>query len=155
MGSYRLLTYDADRARRAGMLIGDTVHDLEDEVAAHAAATGEATGFSGSTVYLAIQAWARSRPVLEAIADNPHTDGAPLSSVKLQAPLPHPGTVYCAAANYYDHAEEMGNPVDKDGLEPLYFLKAPTSIIGPGDPGRRCAVAATVGPENRFAMTES
>lgn len=40
----------------------------------------------------------------------------------------HPGKIVGIGRNYRAHAEELGNPVPD---EPVIFLKAPTSIIGP------------------------
>lgn len=46
----------------------------------------------------------------------------------LRAPIV-PGKVVCVGRNYRDHAAELGNPLP---VEPLIFLKAPSSVIGPG-----------------------
>ena len=54
-----------------------------------------------------------------------------ITDVILQTPLNNPGTIYCAGANYYDHAQEMGVSIEKDSIEPLFFLKSCGSIIGP------------------------
>jgi 2-keto-4-pentenoate hydratase/2-oxohepta-3-ene-1,7-dioic acid hydratase in catechol pathway len=51
--------------------------------------------------------------------------GTPLSEVELLAPLPRPGKILCAAGNY---AEEVDGPV----RPPFMFLKAATTVIGPG-----------------------
>ena len=53
----------------------------------------------------------------------------PLSSVRLLAPV-EPRKIVCVGRNYSAHAAELGNDVPK---EPLIFLKAPTSVIGPAD----------------------
>jgi 2-keto-4-pentenoate hydratase/2-oxohepta-3-ene-1,7-dioic acid hydratase in catechol pathway len=42
-----------------------------------------------------------------------------------------PGKVVGIGRNYRDHAAELGNPMPP---EPLLFLKAPSSVIGPGAP---------------------
>ena len=42
-----------------------------------------------------------------------------------------PGKVVGIGRNYKDHAAELGNPMPP---EPLIFLKAPSSVIGPGAP---------------------
>ena len=44
-------------------------------------------------------------------------------------PPVYPGKIVGIGRNYRAHAEELGNPVPD---EPVIFLKAPTSIIGPG-----------------------
>ncbi len=44
--------------------------------------------------------------------------------------LASPSKIVCVGRNYVDHARELGNDVPK---EPLLFLKAPTTLIGPGE----------------------
>jgi len=44
--------------------------------------------------------------------------------------LASPSKIVCVGRNYVDHAKELGNDVPK---EPLLFLKAPTTLIGPGE----------------------
>src|SRR4051812_11100986 len=67
--------------------------------------------------------------------------GTPLKKTKLAAPVPAPGVVFCAGANYKDHADNMarkqGKEPDPDphtqGLNPWHFQKAPRScVVGPG-----------------------
>ena len=55
----------------------------------------------------------------------------PLKSVRLLSPLPRPTKVLCVGLNYRDHAEETGQPIPK---VPIFFTKAPTSVIGPESP---------------------
>jgi 2-keto-4-pentenoate hydratase/2-oxohepta-3-ene-1,7-dioic acid hydratase in catechol pathway len=52
--------------------------------------------------------------------------GVPLSSVKLQAPLPKPGNIVCMAVNY------MENGTRKEPAPINAFHKAPTAILGHG-----------------------
>ena len=47
----------------------------------------------------------------------------------LLAPV-RPTKVVAIARNYAEHARELGNELPK---EPLFFLKPPSSVIGPGD----------------------
>jgi 2-keto-4-pentenoate hydratase/2-oxohepta-3-ene-1,7-dioic acid hydratase in catechol pathway len=54
----------------------------------------------------------------------------PRASTHLVAPV-EPSKVVCVGRNYAAHAAELGNVVPK---EPLLFLKAPSSIIGPDEP---------------------
>jgi 2-keto-4-pentenoate hydratase/2-oxohepta-3-ene-1,7-dioic acid hydratase in catechol pathway len=42
-----------------------------------------------------------------------------------------PGKIVGIGRNYHAHAAELGNPMPP---EPLIFLKAPSSLIGPGEP---------------------
>ena len=53
----------------------------------------------------------------------------PLTEIKLLAPAA-PSKIVCVGRNYREHAAEMGNPMPS---EPLLFLKAPSSIIGPNE----------------------
>ncbi len=67
----------------------------------------------------------------------------PLSSVRLETPVPWPNKVIAFPANYHAHIEEM-----KDGLISTFknggqgfFLKANSSLSGPADPIELPAVA--------------
>ena len=60
------------------------------------------------------------------LEDASASGGKPLSSVKLQAPLPKPGNIVCMAVNY------MENGTRKEPAPINAFHKAPTSILGPG-----------------------
>ncbi|MDT4967667.1 MAG: hypothetical protein QOJ64_2404 [Acidobacteriota bacterium] len=51
----------------------------------------------------------------------------PIAEVAILPPVA-PSKIVCVGRNYKDHAAELGNPVP---TEPLLFLKAPSSIIGP------------------------
>ena len=46
------------------------------------------------------------------------------------APIPRPGKVVCIGLNYSDHARESGLPIP---AEPIVFLKAPNTVVGPYD----------------------
>ncbi len=131
MASYKLASYKAsDGSARAGIVIDDTVYDLDAEAAAAGAA-----GFNGSRVRGVLENWPTAGPALRAISDNP--DGSvsqPLSETRLLAPVPRPSAIYCAGANYWDHAAEMGNTnIKKDEIEPFFFIKSGSVVIGPGD----------------------
>jgi 2-keto-4-pentenoate hydratase/2-oxohepta-3-ene-1,7-dioic acid hydratase in catechol pathway len=54
-----------------------------------------------------------------------------LESVKLEAPIQNPRKIICLGRNYAEHAKEGG--AEAPG-RPMLFCKAPTAIIGPGDP---------------------
>ncbi|MER7793003.1 fumarylacetoacetate hydrolase family protein [Streptomyces sp. NPDC097640] len=61
------------------------------------------------------------------LADRPRLCTAELD---WQPPLPHPGKIIGAPANYYDHIDEM--PDSATIVDWGLFLKAPTSVIGHG-----------------------
>src|SRR4051812_28213513 len=55
----------------------------------------------------------------------------PLADVALLAPIPRPPKIVCIGVNYADHAAEAGRALPR---WPSVFLKAPSCIIGPGEP---------------------
>ncbi len=65
---------------------------------------------------------------LPGIDDFPLEDEIPLSSANLEVPL-RPSKVVAIGRNYRAHAAELDNVVPE---RPLIFLKAPSSVIGPG-----------------------
>jgi 2-keto-4-pentenoate hydratase/2-oxohepta-3-ene-1,7-dioic acid hydratase in catechol pathway len=130
-----LLTYAKDGGARAGLLVGDQVLDLESALASYAKSTRQKPGFSGATTGSIFANWSKARPVLAAIAKAKSLRGVkvqPLSKTRLLPPLPDIGMIYCAGANYYDHAREMGVEVVKSKVNPFFFIKAGGStVIGP------------------------
>ncbi len=67
---------------------------------------------------------------LEAVQRQWNPDRHPaLDEVRLLAPVPRPGKIVGIGRNYADHAAETGSkPFEK----PRLFLKAPSSVVGPG-----------------------
>ncbi len=55
----------------------------------------------------------------------------PVSSVRLGPPVTNPSKMICLGLNYKDHAEEQDKKVPD---WPLIFAKAPSALIGDGDP---------------------
>ncbi len=55
----------------------------------------------------------------------------PVGDVRLHAPLLRPSKIVCVGLNYRAHAEEQGKQAPE---RPRLFLKAPSAIVGPGDP---------------------
>ena len=56
--------------------------------------------------------------------------GRVVTDARLLAPVA-PSKIVCVAANYRDHAAEMGRAVS---LQPKIFFKPPSALIGPGAP---------------------
>ena len=67
---------------------------------------------------------------LESFPSPRTVEAIPLSGVTLLAPVA-PSKIVCVGRNYREHAAELGNKMPD---EPLLFLKAPSSLIGNGDP---------------------
>ncbi len=65
----------------------------------------------------------------------------PLAQVRLTAPIPRPArNIFCVGKNYREHAQELQTAGLKGGGAeaipdlPIFFTKATTSVIGPGEP---------------------
>jgi 2,4-diketo-3-deoxy-L-fuconate hydrolase len=79
----------------------------------------------------ALNDWDHLEPVLREL--NP-ADGSPANEARLLAPLPAPGKLICAGANYRSHLQEMlGSGEVPAGFEPFFFILPATSIIGSGE----------------------
>ena len=134
--SYKLLSYQAGRDARAGVLVGDTVYDA-------AKITGHPTY---SSVLRVLDDWGRAKRLLAQAAKRiaggkSRAKGLPWKRVRLLAPVLYPGAVFCAGANYTDHMQEMARvqniPAEKDphelGLNPWHFIKTSrASVVGAG-----------------------
>ncbi len=79
-----------------------------------------------------IENWQHARSRVQDFARS--TQGDPLRSVKLLAPVPSPAHVFAAPANYQKHIGELGErAITKKGRsarEQGFFLKAPGSLVG-------------------------
>ena len=95
--------------------------------------------------------------------------------IRLCAPVPRPGKVYCMAVNYYDHATERIKDPDERKAEiqrlkslnldiPVIFQKQPTLVCGPEDPiikprnsdrlDYECELAAVIGKRGKYIPKE-
>ncbi len=74
---------------------------------------------------------------------------APLSDVKLEAPLPRPfRNLWCVGRNYHAHAKELRETVFKDSAKavdqwPIVFTKVPECVIANGETVRLPGAAAS------------
>lgn len=124
---------------RLGALRGESVVD----VAQLCDLEAEDCGCTGSVVALLScpECQAAARHVLSEAGDA--APALPLSQVRLHAPVPHPGKLFCLAGNYAAHIQEggRGELQAADRATPRIFLKPSTNTVcGPGDPiviGRR------------------
>ncbi len=134
--TYKLLSYQAGRDARAGVLVADTVYDA-------AKATGEP---AYASVLGVLEDWTTAKRLLaqtakRLAAGTGRAKGVPLTRARLLAPVLYPGAMFCAGANYRDHMQEMARvqnlPPEKDphelGLKPWHFIKTSrASVVGPG-----------------------
>ena len=118
---------------RAGLVIGDEVFDV-------AKLTGKA---SYATVLGILEDWRAAQGALKNAARSAaksRIKAMPLGRTKLLAPIRWPSAVYCAGANYADHAAEMARrmnrPLEPDphsqGLKAWHFMKASRTLADPG-----------------------
>lgn len=64
------------------------------------------------------------------LAATPASNGIPLESVRLAAPVPRPGKILCIGLNYRDHAAESGMTLPEF---PTVFTKYNNTVIGTGE----------------------
>jgi acylpyruvate hydrolase len=69
----------------------------------------------------------------EARSAAPGAPALPAFRAKLLAPVPAPSKILCVGQNYMDHIREQKAEMPKT---PILFSKAPTCVVGPGDPVR-------------------
>lgn len=86
---------------------------------------------------------------LSAAARSPAGPSLASSEVALLPPVSRPGKIVCIGLNYVDHAKEGGNPIPE---YPAVFLRAATSLVGPGQPILRPPVSAKLDYEAELAV---
>ena len=116
--TFKLLNYAGRRseARAAILVDDDAIIDLQDAVPGKA--------WAASTLAV-LSAWDEALPALRKLAGTKAKSRRRLADVRLLAPLLYPPAIYCAGANYADHAAEMsaeGKGVDKATTQPYFFL---------------------------------
>jgi 2-keto-4-pentenoate hydratase/2-oxohepta-3-ene-1,7-dioic acid hydratase in catechol pathway len=132
LAGYKLATYQSSDGPRAGLVIGEEVFDA-------AKLTGNA---AYATVGGILADWKAAEDALKKAAAGAAKSRAKrqsLAKTKLLAPVPAPRTIFCAGANYADHAAAMARkqgmpePADphEQGLKPWHFIKAAPAIAGP------------------------
>jgi 2-keto-4-pentenoate hydratase/2-oxohepta-3-ene-1,7-dioic acid hydratase in catechol pathway len=75
-------------------------------------------------------------------------DHVPLAEAALLAPV-RPSKIVCVGRNYREHAAELGHEVP---IEPLLFLKPPSSLLAPGAAVRRPAISQRVDHEGELGV---
>src|SRR5215469_2655380 len=135
LAGYKLATYRTSEGPRAGLVIGDEVFDA-------AKLTGKP---AYSSVLGVLEDWKTAEGVLKgaaAKAGKSRIARQSLKRTKFLAPVRFPSAIFCAGANYADHAAEMaareGRPAPPDphtqGLKAWHFLKATRTLTDPGAP---------------------
>lgn len=102
MKSYTLVSYGPQA--RAGFILGGKIYDLHD-------ASEHSTDRSMLTL---LADWSAAQTRIQSALEQAVAgalSGSPLSAQTLMAPLPLPGTIFCAGANYTDHVIERKSVV--------------------------------------------
>ena len=132
MAGYKLATYQSMQGPRAGVVVDETVFD--------------AAELSGQASYVSmlgiLENWHRAQGDLQAALTKrgAETKTIPLVQTRLRAPVLWPSAIYCAGANYSDHAAEMAKRANRPeepnpktlGLKPWHFIKASRTLADPG-----------------------
>ena len=144
----RLVTYRKGSSRpRVGAQAGEAVLDLAALAADLARERGAVRhgrgGFPKSLVELiqggaealalAREASGQGEAILERDGVNALVErklGVPAAKARLEAPIPRPArNVFCLGRNYKEHAAERGAAAPE---HPVYFTKAPETVVAPG-----------------------
>lgn len=132
---YVTFSTDDNRTPRAGVAAGDRVVDLQTVAAAVGAEAPPATLLElirgGSPL------WRHVAEMMQRARARLGGAGFPMRDIRWHAPIPRPPkNVFCVGRNFVGHAEEgaraRGVPVNLPKV-PMFFTKAPTSVIGPYD----------------------
>ncbi|MCZ7663186.1 MAG: fumarylacetoacetate hydrolase family protein [Thermoleophilia bacterium] len=136
----RLVSFEGGFGRVEGDLVvplgNDLVAYLEGltaeraRAAAAETATASAAARPATTSPIAAAATPASEAHTAAATVTSSISAAPLSSLRLRAPVSRPGKVVCIGLNYRDHAAESGQVVPE---VPVLFPKFANSVIGPGE----------------------
>lgn len=134
MKKYNLVCFSADSGPRVGVLVQGRIHDLS-----------QATGRPADVSMMELLAdWPAALDRIRSVVESALAGqgiGFEIEARKLLSPLPLPGTIFCAGANYTDHVLEMARVAniepDADprtlGHGSWHFIKSSRSVIGPGD----------------------
>jgi 2-keto-4-pentenoate hydratase/2-oxohepta-3-ene-1,7-dioic acid hydratase in catechol pathway len=133
---YKLATYQSGEGPRAAIIVGEEVFDA-----------ARLTGKPAYASVIGILAdWKSAEGMLKkaaaaaAGAGKGRAKRQPLAKTKLLAPVRFPSAIYCAGANYADHAAEMARRNNQPpppephtlGLKAWHFMKAPHALADPG-----------------------
>lgn len=139
MNWHALATYDRRGEQRAALVLG---HEQFDVAEAAAARGDERLPALAKGVWVALQEWDTAGPAIAQLArDIPRLVGsgdmraltdAALSGPSLRPPF-LPVRIFAAGSNYREHAAEMGTALaPRSETAPYVFMKADSSVIGPG-----------------------
>lgn len=129
----KILSYRCDGSERAGLLIDQTIYDIESSCSYLNMPPLPCDLFQ----IISLGLFDRLRQLEEKIRDQLRQSELPLacridlSEAVLAPPIRTPSKIICLGRNYREHALEQGAKVPEI---PLLFAKAPSAIIGPSEP---------------------
>ena len=131
---YALASFRKKGAIRTALVLDGRLHDLEQT----AQTLSIRDGWPSASVEELLTRWSEVAPKLDALANEAAAAQGQLENVSLGpedlAPPFRPGRFFCAAANYTEHAEEMGTVLAaKAESKPYIFMKPDTALIGHND----------------------
>jgi len=134
----KLVSYVTARERRAGVLVGAVIVDLErasSEVSFQARRTKPLPSNLKQLLGEGDRALEECSRIEAHFAEMPTEKypphcRIPLRQAKLAPPVPDPQKIICVGMNYRDHCEEQNKPLPE---KPVIFAKFPTALIGHGD----------------------
>ena len=136
---YALASYDAGAVVRAALVVDARLYDLDDVCRC---ADSTARSLCAGGIGAVVDAWTSVTPELTRLAATvPQQIAAGVlhalpADVRLQAPY-RPTRIFAAASNYREHAKEMGTRLaPRAESAPYFFMKADSSVTGPGAPVR-------------------
>lgn len=127
----RLVSYAHESKSRGGVLVDESVYDLERLLAS----SDEAVHGSTSSVREFLTLYGDRLAVLSAAVGAlasrvPSARVGARSEVRLVAPVPDPAKILCVGLNYKDHVAETGRALPE---YPDIFSKFASSMVGPED----------------------
>lgn len=136
MAWHAIASYRKDGSTRVALVLDRALYDLEHAARALAAS---AAWSSVDRIEPLLAEWDSVAPKLAALAGQIDAEGRDFEALALGphdlGPPIRTARIYCAAANYVAHAEEMGTTLSaKANSRPYMFMKPDTSIIGHNEP---------------------
>jgi len=139
--------------------VKDVVYDLQQAADAFTSQQGAAGAKLPNSVQALLElgddGLAQARRVLQFAQSQSATApfAHPLSAVRLLAPIPRPGKIFCLAGNFAEHIREGGQEAPgKAHQTPRVFMKPATVVIGPEEPVVISQMSANVDWELELAV---
>ncbi|MBL1112225.1 fumarylacetoacetate hydrolase family protein [Streptomyces sp. 110] len=143
----RIVSYLHESRVRGGVLLDDTVFDLERLL--RAAGTAPASSVRDFLAVYGPELKAFSTDLAGLIDRNPGTRVGARSDVHLTTPVPDPAKVLCVGLNYKDHVAETGRALPE---HPDVFVKFASTLVGPEDEIQGADISANLDFEGEVAV---